>query len=305
MANIYGADIEQLRLLSDTFDRQANELASSNAVVSGGVQSSAWFGPIAVQFKTTWTRDYSAQLRHIVEILRVEAKVMRAQAQQQDAASVDDDSLYVQIMSQAPTLTPADVDSVPDPVPQPVSSQPTNDQPASVQPSTQWLDQIKADGSGYIDWYDAKNKNQCVDLANAYVMGGLFGLPSGQAPTDIWSGYHACDYYNTANPKYFTQIPPGGHPQAGDVVVFNPTTSGGAGHIAVVKDVAYDANGNVTSITVIEQNVTGGGQINTRTITNFSHLEGYLQPNYDAIAEYRDQHGLTPNNPASIAEKPK
>lgn len=82
-----GADVVQLRQLATTFDKQADELATAIISVTNGIKVSAWFGPVAVSFRATWTDQHSLNLRVVETVLRDQAKALRLQAQQQDDAS--------------------------------------------------------------------------------------------------------------------------------------------------------------------------------------------------------------------------
>jgi len=83
----YGADVAQLRQLSQTFSRQAGVLSGIADAVSGGVQGAAWVGPVALKFKATWSQVHSPSLRAVVEMLQAQAKVLGTQADEQDQAS--------------------------------------------------------------------------------------------------------------------------------------------------------------------------------------------------------------------------
>jgi len=94
MAQItHGADVAQLRDLASSFDRQADGLSSSTTTVSNAVQASVWLGPVAVEFKTTWTQVHSVNLRAAADLLRTQAKALRDQAQQQEQASAGGSAL--------------------------------------------------------------------------------------------------------------------------------------------------------------------------------------------------------------------
>ncbi|MCL2470280.1 MAG: alpha/beta fold hydrolase [Propionibacteriaceae bacterium] len=85
----YGANIEELRNLATTFDQQANALAHAESNVLRGLAAAFWLGPIATEFKVTWTNMHSVNLDALEAMLHDLAKNLRLQAHQQEQASND------------------------------------------------------------------------------------------------------------------------------------------------------------------------------------------------------------------------
>lgn len=118
--------------------------------------------------------------------------------------------------------------------------------------------------------------NECVAVANHY-MQKIFGTN--------WYNIYRADFakqiYASTSNAYFEKIPqtPLGIPQKGDIVVWNASLGGGAGHIAVVE------SADINTITVIEQN---GNRITRRWVTrhtygNYAHVIGWLRPKPEKV----------------------
>lgn len=87
MSTMYGADVAQLRTLAGQFDRMASQLDSNRMTVGNAIQISAWVGPVAVRFRHTWESDYSRRLHGAAERLRAAARLLRANADDQERTS--------------------------------------------------------------------------------------------------------------------------------------------------------------------------------------------------------------------------
>jgi hypothetical protein len=120
--------------------------------------------------------------------------------------------------------------------------------------------QWKAQAIGQPIDIDHAYGDQCVDVYLDYIQ-KVLGVQNWASV----SGYgNAKDMINTYNPAYFDKLIPA-NAQQGDVIVYGPTATNSAGHIAIVDSV------NGTSVTVIEQNgfnPTGVCYVTTRSYAN-------------------------------------
>ena len=87
MAAMYGADVAQLRALATQFDRSADRLDADRMSVGNEIHVRAWVGPVAVRFRAQWDSDHSRRLHDAAERLRVGAKQLRANAEDQTRTS--------------------------------------------------------------------------------------------------------------------------------------------------------------------------------------------------------------------------
>lgn len=111
----------------------------------------------------------------------------------------------------------------------------------------------------------ANAKNQCVDLANAYIR-DVLGLP-------IIEWTNAVDFPEKAGDKYdFFPNTPDGVPEIGDIVVFKKYGSlyGDPGHIGVI------VYADVKTMKVFEQNYPTGSVCKTGT-HNYLGCKGWLR----------------------------
>jgi len=312
------------RAISGEQSNLSSLLGRVDRLVESALQS--WQGDDAKQLDATWRGSMRPQVIASVDLLSTMSGELSRNAVQQRQASDDNGGAPSSTLISAPNTGVgsawaeglfgattgilggiiASLNAILKLVDELIAQQVTQQAQAALEaPSKEWLDQINTDPSkpGWIEWYDAGNRDQCVDLANAYVMGGLFGYTTGTVNSDIWSGYYPYEMFDKANPEFFDKIKPGeGQPSPGDVVTFSPTATDAAGHIAVIKDVTFDSSGKATSITIIEQNSPYEGAPIRESTVGLDGVYGYLHPNYQAISDYRTAHGLTPNSPDSVAE---
>jgi uncharacterized protein YukE len=68
MARI-GGEIEQLAQLRATFDRESKSVEELTRAIRGQLQSTAWEGPAAERFRTSWAGEYEVALRKIQQAL--------------------------------------------------------------------------------------------------------------------------------------------------------------------------------------------------------------------------------------------
>ena len=87
MSGIYGADVANLRQLSTQFDQAAERLNANRMTVGNAIQISAWVGPVAVRFRHQWDSEYSRMVQSAAERLRVAARSLRANADDQESTS--------------------------------------------------------------------------------------------------------------------------------------------------------------------------------------------------------------------------
>jgi uncharacterized protein YukE len=79
MARI-GGEIEQLAQLKSTFDREAKSVEELTRAIRGQLQGTAWEGPAAERFRTSWAGEYEVALRKIQQALvEAGAEVARRQ----------------------------------------------------------------------------------------------------------------------------------------------------------------------------------------------------------------------------------
>lgn len=86
-AQMVGADSDALRRLASRFDRSAERLTSMSKSVRSGLQASAWVGPVSARFRVTWDSEHSVRLAEAALRLTDHAARLRAEADQQEAAS--------------------------------------------------------------------------------------------------------------------------------------------------------------------------------------------------------------------------
>lgn len=87
MSRMVGADLAEVRELAAAFERAAQQLNQTSARLRNGIQISAWVGPFAVRFRHLWDSDHSVRLRLAADALTAQARQLRQEADQQDAAS--------------------------------------------------------------------------------------------------------------------------------------------------------------------------------------------------------------------------
>lgn len=87
MSNMYGADVEQLRLLGREFSQQAEQLEAIIGRISGRVDNAGWRGPDAEGFRSNWRSQLTVSIRSAMHILQDGSSQAIANAKQQEEAS--------------------------------------------------------------------------------------------------------------------------------------------------------------------------------------------------------------------------
>jgi uncharacterized protein YukE len=87
MATMYGADVQQLTDLANAVDQAANQLTSTRASVNSKVQQSAWVGPVADKFRSTWSSSGNSQVAAAAQLLSAASSSLRRNAAEQTQAS--------------------------------------------------------------------------------------------------------------------------------------------------------------------------------------------------------------------------
>jgi uncharacterized protein YukE len=87
MATMYGADVQQLTDLANVVDQAASQLTSTRQSVSGKVQQSAWVGPVADKFRSTWSSSGNSQVAAAAQLLSEASASLRKNAAEQTQAS--------------------------------------------------------------------------------------------------------------------------------------------------------------------------------------------------------------------------
>lgn len=88
---MYGADIEQLRILATTFEDKSNQLSSAVQVIAGSVDQIPWFGPSGEMFREEWEVGHAPGLRDAASSLLSAAEALVRNADAQDETSNDYD----------------------------------------------------------------------------------------------------------------------------------------------------------------------------------------------------------------------
>jgi uncharacterized protein YukE len=87
----YGADVAQLRSLSDQLARSAEQLDQIRSALTAQITTStAWVGPDAERFRGEWTGQHRAVMDRCAAALREGATSLRRNAQEQETASAVD-----------------------------------------------------------------------------------------------------------------------------------------------------------------------------------------------------------------------
>ncbi|PQE00381.1 hypothetical protein CYL16_12230 [Mycobacterium sp. EPG1] len=84
---LIGADVDQLRLLSRTFDQSAERLEAMAVEVTSRLTSTAWSGPDADRYRAQWQGESLALVRSVAGALRSAVSVLERNAAEQDNAS--------------------------------------------------------------------------------------------------------------------------------------------------------------------------------------------------------------------------
>ncbi|MDR0593285.1 MAG: WXG100 family type VII secretion target [Bifidobacteriaceae bacterium] len=83
---LFGMDIQQVRDMSGSMDREAGEIQAVLADVRRQMAQIQWMGPDADRFREQW-QGQQPRLSQIVESLRNTARQAREHAQRQDDVS--------------------------------------------------------------------------------------------------------------------------------------------------------------------------------------------------------------------------
>lgn len=83
----YGADPEQLRSLSNTVARAADQLTQIASQISSQLSSTRWQGPDADRFRAQWNSSSMKSLRSTAQGLQTASAALQRNAQEQDEAS--------------------------------------------------------------------------------------------------------------------------------------------------------------------------------------------------------------------------
>lgn len=89
---MYGADVAQLRALAVQFERTAERLDANRLAIGNAIQIKAWIGPSAANFRLRWESEYSVKVASAARILRDNARIIRANADDQERTSATDGS---------------------------------------------------------------------------------------------------------------------------------------------------------------------------------------------------------------------
>ncbi|WP_369372360.1 C2 family cysteine protease [Promicromonospora sp. Populi] len=85
--NMYGADVEALRLLGRAFDEAAAQLGAARSLIASGVDASDWWGPNGEMFRGEWADRHAPGLSAVeTELARV-GDVVRRNADDQERTS--------------------------------------------------------------------------------------------------------------------------------------------------------------------------------------------------------------------------
>lgn len=87
MANMYGADVQQLTNLASAIDQAASQLNTTRQSVGAKVQQSAWVGPVADRFRSDWSSTNNSKVASAAQLLTEAAVTLRKNAAEQTQAS--------------------------------------------------------------------------------------------------------------------------------------------------------------------------------------------------------------------------
>lgn len=116
MANFYGADVEQLRMLSREFEHNATELEALVSRLGSRVSSVAWQGPDARKFSSDWNDRLSGSIRNVAQTLREASERAAGNARDQEATSGVSGSGGFTLPGDVPALLLPHLGIMPDPV---------------------------------------------------------------------------------------------------------------------------------------------------------------------------------------------
>lgn len=87
MADFSGADVEQLRGLSQDFSHHAADLEALTARLGSRISSVAWTGPDAQRFRAEWHDRLLRELKGVINGLRDASHQTLSNARQQEETS--------------------------------------------------------------------------------------------------------------------------------------------------------------------------------------------------------------------------
>ncbi|GAA1994668.1 hypothetical protein GCM10009718_35730 [Isoptericola halotolerans] len=87
MGEMYGADVEQLRALSQRLSESSAELESAAGLISQLVETVPWYGPSAEMFRDEWAWSYEPSLRSAAHGLTDASQKAARNADDQEATS--------------------------------------------------------------------------------------------------------------------------------------------------------------------------------------------------------------------------
>jgi hypothetical protein len=87
MTAFYGADVAELRNLARVFEQASTDIEQAKSLVSRGVETSFWVGPVAVRFRSNWRNQHTVALGNACGLLTDAVRSLGANADEQDRAS--------------------------------------------------------------------------------------------------------------------------------------------------------------------------------------------------------------------------
>lgn len=84
---LVGADVEQLRTLSQTFSMAADRLRRIASEISGRLSTTRWTGPDAERYRSEWQGQSVGQLTRIADALQGSSAALQRNADEQQGAS--------------------------------------------------------------------------------------------------------------------------------------------------------------------------------------------------------------------------
>ncbi|WP_395400235.1 hypothetical protein ACHMXB_17020 [Arthrobacter sp. UC242_113] len=87
MANVWGADVEQLRNLSRQLSAGSAEIQRQRNLLTNALTNTEWTGPDAVAFRSQWEGEHVQSLARVAEALEQAGQQATRNAQQQYDAS--------------------------------------------------------------------------------------------------------------------------------------------------------------------------------------------------------------------------
>jgi uncharacterized protein YukE len=82
-----GQDIEEARILAQTFQRQSDMIAAAKREIAAGVDKTWWVGPAAEQFRAAWTAEYAPALQKMQQSLQEAGREIKKRSEIMEQAS--------------------------------------------------------------------------------------------------------------------------------------------------------------------------------------------------------------------------